>query len=78
MWNNQIQKKLLSLMSNSQAYYFKLDFQKVDQHTGGKWFSYTIFFSRQVWHSIKWIILIFLTTPLRGSIITNGSFQIKI
>ena len=25
-------------MSNSQAYYhFKLDFQKVDQHTRGKW-----------------------------------------
>ena len=26
-------------MANSQAYHhFKLDFQKVDQHTGGKWF----------------------------------------
>ena len=25
-------------MSNVQAYYhFKLDFQKVEQHTGGKW-----------------------------------------
>ena len=25
-------------MSNSQTYYhFKLDFEKVDQHTGGKW-----------------------------------------
>ena len=24
-------------MSNLQNYYFKLDFQKVDQHTGGKW-----------------------------------------
>ena len=25
-------------MSNLQTYYhFKLDFQKVDQHTGGKW-----------------------------------------
>ena len=25
-------------MSNSQTYYhFQLDFQKVDQHTGGKW-----------------------------------------
>ena len=33
MWNNQKQqKKLFSLMSNSQTYYdFKLDFQKVDQ-----------------------------------------------
>ena len=24
-------------MSNLQTYYFKLYFQKVDQHTGGKW-----------------------------------------
>ena len=24
-------------MSNLQTYYFKLDFQKVDRHTGGKW-----------------------------------------
>ena len=31
-------KKLFSLMSNLQTYYhFKLDSQKVDQHTGGKW-----------------------------------------
>ena len=31
-------KNLLSMMSNLQTYYhFKLDFQKVDQHTGGKW-----------------------------------------
>ena len=39
MWNNQKQqKKLFSLMSKLQIYYnFKLDFQKVDQHTGGKW-----------------------------------------
>ena len=38
MWNNQKQQKIVSLMSNLQTYYhFKLDFQKVDQHTGGKW-----------------------------------------
>ena len=39
MWNNKKQrKKLFSFMSNLQAcYHFKLDFQKVDQHTGGKW-----------------------------------------
>ena len=39
MWNNQKhQKKLFSFMSNLQTYYhFKLDFQKVEQHTGGKW-----------------------------------------
>ena len=39
MWNNKKkQKKMFSLMSNLQTYYhFKLDFQKVDQHTGGKW-----------------------------------------
>ena len=28
-------------MTNLQTYYnFKLDFQKVDQHTGGKWLIY--------------------------------------
>ena len=38
MWNNQKQHKIVSPMSNLQTYYyFKLDFQKVDQHTGGKW-----------------------------------------
>ena len=31
-------KKLFSIMSNVQNYHhFKLDFQKKDQHTGGKW-----------------------------------------
>ena len=30
MWNNKKQQK-------SYYYHFKLDFQKVDQHTGGKW-----------------------------------------
>ena len=31
-------KKLFFLMSNLQPYYqFQLDFQKVDQHTGGRW-----------------------------------------
>ena len=35
MWNNQKQKqKLFSFLSNLQIYHFKLDFQKVDQHTG--------------------------------------------
>ena len=37
MWNNKKQQKVFSLMSNVQTYHFKLDFQKVDQHTGGKW-----------------------------------------
>ena len=38
MWNNQKQLKMFSLMSNIQTYYHsKLDFQKVAQHTGGKW-----------------------------------------
>ena len=41
MWNNQKQQKLFSLVSNLQTYYhFKLNFQKVDQHTGGKWLIY--------------------------------------
>ena len=31
-------KTLFSIMSKLQVHYpFKLDFQKVDQHTGGKW-----------------------------------------
>ena len=34
MWNNQKQKKCLPLCP---TYNFKLDFQKVDQHTWGKW-----------------------------------------
>ena len=38
MWNNQKQQKLFSFMSNLQTYnHFKLDFQKVGQHTGGRW-----------------------------------------
>ena len=39
MWNNKKpQKNLFSLVSNLQTYYHcKLDFQKADQHTGGKW-----------------------------------------
>ena len=37
MWNIR-KKKKNSLTSNLQTYFhFKLDFQKVDQHTGGKW-----------------------------------------
>ena len=31
-------KKVFSFMSSLQTYYhFKLDFENVDQHTGGKW-----------------------------------------
>ena len=39
MWNKQISnKKVVSFTSNLQTYYlFQLDFQKVDQHTWGKW-----------------------------------------
>ena len=38
MWNNKNNKKMFSFMSNLQTYYhLKLDFQKVDQNTGGKW-----------------------------------------
>ena len=41
MRNNQKQQKLFSLISNLQTYYhFKLDFQKVDQHTGIMWLIY--------------------------------------
>ena len=35
---NTGKKKLFSHMTNLQTYYhLQLDFQKVDQHTGGKW-----------------------------------------
>ena len=38
MCNNQKQQFFFSFMWNLQTYYhFQLDFQKVDQHTGGKW-----------------------------------------
>ena len=31
-------KKLFSIVSNLETHYhFKIDFQKVDQYTGGKW-----------------------------------------
>ena len=37
MWNNK-KKRLFAFVSNLQTYYhFKLDSQKVDQHTAGKW-----------------------------------------
>ena len=41
MWNNQKQQnKLFSFMTNLQTYYhFQLDFQNVDQHTGGSGWS---------------------------------------
>ena len=36
--NHKQKQNCFSLMSNLQTYYHvKLDFQKVDQHTGGKW-----------------------------------------
>ena len=36
--NQKTMKKLFSIVSNLQIdYHFKLDFQKVDQHTAGKW-----------------------------------------
>ena len=38
MWKNIKQKKNVFPMLNLQTYYhFKLDFQKKDQHTRGKW-----------------------------------------
>ena len=38
MKQSKTTKKLFSLMSNLHTHYhFKLDFQNVDQHTGGKW-----------------------------------------
>ena len=42
MWNNKKeQKNVFPYVSNFQTYYhFKLGFQKVDQHTVGKWAIY--------------------------------------
>ena len=42
MWNNKKQQKIVFfLMTNLQTYYhFRLNFQKVDQHTGGKWLNH--------------------------------------
>ena len=38
MKQSKTTKKLLAFISNLQTYYHaKLDLQKVDQHTGGKW-----------------------------------------
>ena len=39
---SQTTKKLFSIMSNLQTYHhFKLDFWKVDQHTGGNWLNHS-------------------------------------
>ena len=38
MWNNQKQQKIaFPYVKLTNVLSFKLDFQKVDQHTGGKW-----------------------------------------
>ena len=38
MWNNQKQQKIVfPHVKLTNLLSFKLDFQKVDQHTGGKW-----------------------------------------
>ena len=38
MWNNQKQQKNCFLLCQTYKYdHFKIYFQKVDQHTGGKW-----------------------------------------
>ena len=44
-------------MSNLQTYYhFKLDFQKVDQHTGGKWLIHGTKLRKdnQLQHTSRW------------------------
>ena len=36
--DNKTMKRLFSIMSNLQTHYhFKLEYQKIDQHAGGKW-----------------------------------------
>ena len=34
---NKKLQKVIFVLPNLQTYHFKLDFEKVDQHTGGKW-----------------------------------------
>ena len=36
MWNNRKQQQFSFMWTLQTYYHFKLDFQKVDQHTGGK------------------------------------------
>ena len=60
MWNNKKQQKLFSLMSSLQTYYhFKLDFQKVDQLTGGKCMMYSdgpcVIVGHFYWHGLTFI-----------------------
>ena len=40
-------------MSNLQTYYFTIDFQKVDQHTGGKWLIHGTKRRKECKHDIK-------------------------
>ena len=51
-------KKLLSIMSNLQTdKHFKIDFQRVDQHSGGKWLTPNIArtISSKAWNSpVEW------------------------
>ena len=37
MWTNQKQQIIVFLYNLQTYYHFKLNFQKVDRHTGGKW-----------------------------------------
>ena len=37
MWNNQKQQQIVFPYVKLTNLHFKLEFQKVDQHTGGKW-----------------------------------------
>ena len=54
MWNNQKQQKnCFPYVKLTNLLWFKLDFQKVDQHTGGKWLIHGTKqkFSCQAWNS---------------------------
>ena len=71
MWNNQNQQKMFFLMSNLQTYYnFKLNFQKVDQHTGGKWLIHGTKRRKEIYplnnQSVLLIILLAIFFPLFG------------
>ena len=69
-------------MSNLQTYYFKLDFQKVDQHTGGKWLIHgpkrrkdnlSWILARFMWYSYCYPSGLQLKYEVRAESLGNGS-----
>ena len=63
MWNNQKQQKVVFFYVKFKTYnHFKLDFQKLDQQTGGKWLIHGTNTARTIsckaWNTPLWNILV--------------------